>query len=66
MTGIPAGLAGPFVAGIGASAVSGYLVIAFLLRYLRVHDFAIFLWFRIGVAALVLGVIASGARSAVI
>jgi undecaprenyl-diphosphatase len=64
--GIPAGLAGPFVAGIGASAVSGFLVIAFLLRYLRVHDFAIFLWFRIGVAALVLGVIASGARSTVI
>jgi undecaprenyl-diphosphatase len=64
--GVPAGLAGPFVAGIAASAVSGFLVIAFLLRYLRVHDFAIFLWFRIGVAALVLGVIASGARSAVI
>jgi len=64
--GLPAGLAGPFVAGIAASAVSGFLVIAFLLRYLRVHDFAIFLWFRIGVAALVLGVIASGARSAVI
>jgi undecaprenyl-diphosphatase len=64
--GIPAGLAGPFVAGIAASAVSGFLVIAFLLRYLRVHDFAIFLWFRIAVAALVLGVIASGARSAVI
>jgi len=64
--GIPTGLAGPFVAGIVASALSGFLVIAFLLRYLRVHDFAIFLWFRIGVAALVLGVIASGARSAVI
>jgi len=64
--GLPAGLAGPFVAGIAASAVSGFLVIAFLLRYLRVHDFALFLWFRIGVAALVLGVIASGARSAVI
>ena len=46
--------------------MSGFFVIAFLLRYLRVHDFAIFLWFRIGVAALVLGVIASGARSAVI
>jgi undecaprenyl-diphosphatase len=64
--GIPAGMAGPFVAGIAASAVSGFLVIAFLLRYLRVHDFALFLWFRIAVAALVLGVIASGARSAVI
>jgi undecaprenyl-diphosphatase len=64
--GIPQGMAGPFVAGIAASAVSGFLVIAFLLRYLRVHDFALFLWFRIAVAALVLGVIASGARSAVI
>jgi undecaprenyl-diphosphatase len=64
--GIPAGMAGPFAAGIAASAVSGFLVIAFLLRYLRVHDFALFLWFRIAVAALVLGVIASGARSAVI
>jgi undecaprenyl pyrophosphate phosphatase UppP len=46
--------------------VSGFLVIAFLLRYLWVHDFANFLWFGIGVAALVLGVLASGARSGVI
>ena len=56
----------PFVAGMIASAVSGYLVIAFLLRYLRRHDFALFMWFRIAVAALILIVIASGARSATI
>ena len=64
--GIPPGMAGPFVAGIAASAVSGFLVIAFLLRYLRAHDFALFLWFRIAVAALIVVVIASGARPATI
>ena len=65
-TGIPAQMRGPFIAGITASAVSGFLVIAFLLRYLRVHDFALFLWIRIGVAVLVFTVIATGVRSAVI
>lgn len=64
--GIPPGMGGPFVAGIAASAVSGFLVIAFLLRYLRVHDFALFLWIRVAVAALVLLVIATGARPATI
>ena len=64
--GLPPGMAGPFVAGMIASAVSGFLVIAFLLRYLRRHDFALFMWFRIAVAALVLIVIATGARPATI
>ena len=62
--GVPPGMGGPFVAGIAASAVSGFLVIAFLLRYLRRHDFAIFLWYRVAVAALAFGVMASGARPA--
>jgi undecaprenyl-diphosphatase len=62
--GIPPGMGGPFLAGIAASAVSGFLVIAFLLRYLRVHDFALFLWIRVAVAALIFVVIASGARPA--
>ena len=62
--GLPPGMKGPFVAGMIASAVSGFLVIAFLLRYLRRHDFALFMWFRIAVAALVLVVIASGGRPA--
>ena len=64
--GIPPGMGGPFVAGIVASAVSGFLVIAFLLRYLRVHDFALFLWIRVAVAALIFVVIATGARPATI
>ena len=65
-TGIPAGMAGPFVAGMISSAVSGFLVIAFLLRYLRRHDFALFMWFRIAVALIVLAVGAAGVRSLVI
>jgi len=63
-TGIPPGMTGPFLAGIAASAVSGFLVIAFLLKYLRRHDFALFMWYRIAVALLVLGIGAAGVRSA--
>jgi undecaprenyl-diphosphatase len=64
--GIPAEMIGPFIAGIAASAVSGFLVIAFLLRYLRRHDFAIFMWFRIAVAVLVFVLIAAGVRPATV
>jgi len=64
--GMPPGMTVPFLAGIAASAVSGFLVIAFLLSYLRRHDFAIFLWFRVAVAAVVFGVIATEVRSATI
>ena len=64
--GLPPGMAGPFVAGMIASAISGFLVIAFLLRYLRRHDFALFMLFRIAVAVLIVVVIVSGARPATI
>lgn len=60
--GIPEGLGGAFLTGTVASAVSGFLVIAFLLAYLRKRDFAIFLWYRLAAAALCIGVIASGTR----
>jgi undecaprenyl-diphosphatase len=53
--GLPPGMPGRSFAGMIASAISGFLVIAFLLRYLRArHDFALFMWFRLAVAALVL------------
>ena len=55
-----------FFWGFAASAVSGFVVIAFLLRYLKGHSFAIFLWYRLGVAALTFGLIATGVRSATI
>ncbi len=61
-TGIPAGMEGAFLWGMIASAVSGFLVIWFVLAYLRRHDFALFMWYRIAVAAVVVGVIALGIR----
>jgi undecaprenyl-diphosphatase len=64
--GIPPGLGGAFLAGVIASAISGFLVIAFLLSYLRTRDFALFLWVRLAVAALCFTVIALGIRPATI
>lgn len=63
-SGLPAGLAWPFVWGILASAASGFLVIAFLLAYLRRHSFVVFLAYRVAVAVIVFAVIASNGRPA--
>lgn len=62
--GIPAGLGGPFVAGVVASAISGFLVIAFLLAYLKRRDFGVFVWYRLAVASLCFVVIATEVRPA--
>jgi undecaprenyl-diphosphatase len=58
------GHAAEFAAGLVASALSGFVVIWWLLRYLRRHDFTAFLWYRIALAALVLVLIATGVRDA--
>jgi undecaprenyl-diphosphatase len=63
---IPPGFGGPFVWGIVASAVSGFLVIWWLLAYLRKRDFAPFAFYRLAAAAFVLGIIAAGVRPATI
>ena len=55
-----------FAAGIIASAVSGFAVIALLLAYLRKGSFAPFVIYRIGVAIFVISLIATGVRSATI
>jgi undecaprenyl-diphosphatase len=55
-----------FLAGFLAAGVSGFVVIWFLLRYLRTHDFLIFMLFRFAVAGLVIVLVATGVRSATI
>lgn len=60
------GYGSEFFWGFVASAVSGFVVIAFLLRYLKGHSFAIFLWYRLIVAAIAFGLIATGVRPATI
>ena len=60
--GFPEGLGAVVAAGVASAAASGFLVIWFLLSYLRRHAFTAFLWYRVSVAAIVLVAIASGAR----
>ena len=52
-----------FIAGFLAAAASGFLVIWFLLRYLRAHDFFWFMVYRLAVAALAIGLVVTGVRS---
>lgn len=54
----PADLDAPFITGVVVSAVTGFLAIKFLLRYLTRNSFGIFVWYRLilgaGVVALAL------------
>jgi undecaprenyl-diphosphatase len=63
---LPDGIAAPFVAGMIASAVSGFLVIWGLLAYLRRRSFAPFVVYRLAVAGLVLALILGNVRPATI
>jgi undecaprenyl-diphosphatase len=58
------GHAPEFLAGIVASAISGFVVIWGLLRYLKRHDFTAFLWYRIALAAVVVILILANVRAA--
>ncbi|MEO8425361.1 MAG: undecaprenyl-diphosphate phosphatase, partial [Actinomycetota bacterium] len=60
------GYATEFFWGFVSSAVSGFVVIWALLGYLRRHSFKAFMYYRLAAAALVLVLIATGARSATI
>jgi undecaprenyl-diphosphatase len=64
--GMPPGMGWPFFWGTVSAALSGYVVIAWLLRYLRTHDFLPFMIYRLVVAAGVLILIATGVRPATI
>jgi undecaprenyl-diphosphatase len=58
------GHAAEFVAGVVASAISGFVVIWGLLRYLKRHDFTAFLWYRVALAAVVVVLILANVRDA--
>lgn len=54
------GYASEFFWGFVASGVSGFVVIAWLLRYLRTRDFKIFMIYRLVVAGIVVAAILAG------
>ncbi|HET9323949.1 MAG TPA: undecaprenyl-diphosphatase UppP [Gaiellaceae bacterium] len=61
---LPPGWQGPFVVGMLGALASGLVAIVFLLGFVRRHSYAPFVVYRIAVAVLVLGLIASGVRDA--
>ena len=61
---LPPGTAGPFVVGSLASLASALVAISALLGYVRRHNYTIFVVYRLIIAAIVLLLIATGARSA--
>jgi undecaprenyl-diphosphatase len=60
---LPAGSGGPFLVGTLAAMAVGLVAIQALLGYVRRHDYSLFALYRLAVAAAVLIVILSGARS---
>jgi undecaprenyl-diphosphatase len=60
--GIPPGYGSAFFWGIAASAVSGFVAIALLLRYVRTHSFRPFVIYRIVVGMIIIVVFATGIR----
>jgi undecaprenyl-diphosphatase len=61
---LPSGTTGPFVVGVLASLGTGLIAILGLLDYVRRHTYDVFVVYRLVLAALILLLIASGARSA--
>jgi undecaprenyl-diphosphatase len=61
---LPAGSTGPFIVGTLAAAAAGIVAIGALIGYVQRHTYTVFVVYRLVVAALILIVIASGARSA--
>ena len=61
-TGLAPGELQPFVAGIISAAVVGYLAIAFLLRFLERRSTMVFVYYRFGLGALLLVLLALGLR----
>lgn len=62
--GLPDGVTGPIVAGIIASAISGYLAIFWMLRFVRTHSYDVFVVYRVLIGAALLVLIAAGVREA--
>lgn len=50
----------PLIVAAAISALTGYLAIDFLLRYLRTHTTYLFIWYRIGLGLLLLTLLLTG------
>ena len=60
--GIPSGFGGAFFWGMVSAGISGFIAIAFLLRFVRTHSFRPFVIYRLVVGAAVIVIFATGLR----
>lgn len=58
--GIPAGEGVPMLVGILVSAVTGYISVAFLLKFVQKHSVSPFVWYRVMAGGVVIAAIMSG------
>lgn len=58
--GIPAGEFVPMLLGIAVSAITGYISIAFLLKYVQKRSISLFVWYRVIAAGMAMSIIFSG------
>ncbi len=61
--GLPPGSVGPVLVGIASAAVSGFIAIWALLRYVRTHGYEVFVIYRLIAAAVILLLIATGVKA---
>jgi len=58
--GIPAGEGLPMLVGILVSAVTGYISVAFLLKFVQKHSISPFVWYRVIAGGVIISAIMSG------
>ena len=58
--GIPAGEGIPMLVGIAVSAITGYISVAFLLRFVQKHSISPFIWYRVVAGGVVIAAVMSG------
>lgn len=58
--GIPAGEGLPMLVGIAVSAVTGYISVAFLLRFVQKQSLAPFVWYRVAAGGVLIAAILAG------
>jgi len=58
--GIPAGEGLPMLVGILVSAITGYISVSFLLKFVQKHSISPFVWYRVVVGGVIISAIMSG------
>ena len=51
---------GPTILGMMVSFLVGYAAVAWLLKFIAGHDYSVFIWYRLGLGVLLVGLLATG------